>query len=76
MLIRSMNTKNKRLCPKCKSDDVNLISYMGIKCVVCKNCGYDESKQYDVFPEEKGSQKEKGRYTPYKVGGFKRAKKQ
>lgn len=49
---------------------------MGVKCVVCSNCGYDESKQYDVFPEEKKSQKAKGKYTPYKVGGFKRTKKQ
>ena len=49
---------------------------MRVKCVVCSNCGYDGSKQYDVFPEEKKSQKAKGKYTPYKVGGFKRTKKQ
>jgi late competence protein required for DNA uptake (superfamily II DNA/RNA helicase) len=69
-----MDTKNKKLCPKCKSRNIDLISYIDIKCIVCKNCGFDESKQYDVFPEEKVSQKEKGRYTPYKSGGFKRAR--
>ena len=48
---------------------------MGIKCVVCKNCGFDESKQYEVFPEGKKSQKAKAGYTPYKIGGFGRTKK-
>ena len=33
---------------------------MGVNCVVCKNCGFNESKQFDVFPEEKKSQKAKG----------------
>ena len=65
--------KNK--CPKCKSSNVKIVDYMDIKCIVCKNCGYDETKQYDVYPEEKTSQKEKGRYSPYKAGGFGRAKK-
>ena len=68
--------KNKKICPKCKSNNIKIINYMDIKCVICSKCGYDESKQYDVFPEEKKSQKVKGRYTPYKVGGFKRVRKQ
>ena len=67
--------KIKKKCPKCASSKIKIIDYMGIKCVVCKNCGFDESKQYDVFPGEKKSQKAKGKYTPYKVGGFKRTKK-
>ena len=71
-----MNTKNKKLCPKCKSSDIKVISYMDIKCVVCKNCGFDETMQYDVFPEEKVSQKEKGGYSRYKTGGPRRTKKQ
>ena len=65
--------KNKK-CPKCKSGNVKIIDYMGIKCIRCSNCGYDESKEYEVYPEEKTSQKEKGRYTPYKSGGSRRAK--
>ncbi|HJO01379.1 MAG: hypothetical protein QF655_01970 [Candidatus Woesearchaeota archaeon] len=64
----------KKICLKCKSSNIKLISYMGVKCIVCNNCGFDESKQYDVYPEGKTSQKEKGRYTPYKAGGFKRTK--
>jgi len=64
--------KIKKKCPKCMSSSIKIINYMGIKCVVCDNCGYDGSKQYDVFPEEKKSQKAKGRYTPYKSGGSKR----
>ena len=67
--------KNKKICPKCGSNKIKLINYMGVKCVVCSDCGFDESKQYEVFPEDKKSQKAKGRYTPYKVGGFKRTKK-
>ncbi len=63
-------------CPKCSSSNARIIDYFGVKCVVCNNCGYDESKQYDVYPGEKKSQKEKGRHTPYKVGGFRRGKKQ
>ena len=66
--------KIKSKCPKCRSSNIKLISYMDIKCVVCKDCGFDESEKYDVYPEEKISQKAKGRYTPYKAGGFKRAK--
>ena len=68
--------KNIKNCPKCSSNNVKIINYMGVKCIVCNNCGFDESKQYDVFPEEKKSQKAKGQYTPYKVGGFRRVKKQ
>ena len=65
----------KSKCPKCKSSNVKIINYMGVKCVKCNNCGFDESKQYEVYPEEKTSQKEKSRFTPYKVGGFGRDKK-
>jgi predicted nucleic-acid-binding Zn-ribbon protein len=66
--------KNKK-CPKCSSSNVKIIDYLGAKCIKCGNCSYDESKLYDVYPEEKTSQKEKGRYTPYKAGGYKRAGK-
>ena len=68
--------KNKKKCPRCNSNDVRIIDHMGIKCIVCSKCGYDGSKQYEVYPEDKKSQKVKGRYTPYKVGGFRRTKKQ
>ena len=66
--------KIKKKCPKCASGKIKIIDYMDIKCVICKNCGFDESKQYDVYPEGKKSQKAKGNYTPYKMGGFGRTK--
>ena len=65
---------NKKSCPKCKSSKIKIISYMGVKCVVCRNCGFDESSQYEVYPEEKKSQKAKGKYNVYKAGGPKRTK--
>ena len=69
-----MKIKNK--CPKCKSDKIKIISYIGVKCIICSNCRFDESRQYDVYPEEKKSQKAKGKYSVYKAGGFSRVKKQ
>ena len=66
----------KKSCPKCKSSNVKLIDYLGVKCVICKKCGFDESNKYEVYPEQKISQKAKGRFTPYKTGGHKRTKKQ
>ena len=45
--------KNKKNCPKCSSNNVKIINYLGVKCVVCNNCGFDETKQYEVFSEEK-----------------------
>ena len=62
-------------CPKCNSSKVKTVEYLGVKCIKCDNCGYNESQQYEVYPEEKTSQKAKGRYTPYKAGGSRRAKK-
>ena len=68
--------KNKKACPQCNSNNIKKINYLGVNCIVCKDCGFDETKQYEVYPDEKVSQKAKGRYTPYKAGGFKRTKKQ
>ena len=65
----------KDKCPKCNSDRIRNIGYLSIKCIKCDNCGYDECKQYDVYPEEKNSQKQKGKFTPYKAGGPRRNKK-
>ena len=67
-----MAIKNK--CPQCKSDKIKIISYIGVKCIICRDCGFDESSQYEVFPEEKKSQRAKGRYNVYRVGGPKRTK--
>ena len=62
-------------CPKCNSTDIKISNYLGIKTVKCNDCGFDESSVYEVYPEQKASQKAKGRYNPYKVGGSRRTKK-
>jgi len=69
-----MNKTREVRCPKCGSDKVKLVDYVGARCIVCSNCGYDETTVYDVYPSQKTSQKQKGRFTPYKVGGGKRVK--
>ena len=62
-------------CPKCRSKNVKIVDYLGIKCIICKDCGFDETNQYEVYPQEKVSQKEKSKFTPYKTGGHKRTAK-
>lgn len=59
-------------CPKCGSDKVKFIKYSGLLCLKCNNCGFDERDRFEVYPENKKSQKQKGRYSPYKTGGSKR----
>ena len=36
---------------------------------MCNDCGYDEHETYDVYPEDKKSQKAKKKFSPYKRGG-------
>jgi len=62
-------------CPKCGSKDVKLYGYLGIKAIKCNNCGFDERNVYEVYPEEKKSQKAKGEYAVYKTGGSQRTRK-
>lgn len=62
-------------CHKCKSKDIEIVDYLGVKCIVCRNCGFDETSQYEVYPEQKASQKAKAKHTPYKTGGHKRTQK-
>ena len=62
-------------CPKCSSKNVKFINYLGIKTIKCNSCGFDEGSVYEVYPEQKTSQKAKGRYTKYKIGGSQRTRK-
>ena len=55
-------------CPKCGSTDVKFFKYLGISVIKCSNCGFDESSVYEVYPEQKTSQKAKGKYKVYKQG--------
>ena len=59
-------------CPKCGSKEAKIQSYMNIKIIKCSNCGFDESTVYDIVPEQKTSQKAKGKYSAYKTGGHRR----
>ena len=65
----------KKPCPRCFSDDAETVEYLGVQCVVCRNCGFDETALYEVYPEERGSQREKGKFSPYKAGGSGRVRK-
>lgn len=57
-------------CSKCMSINVKLVEYMGSKFVLCNDCGYDQRDQFDVYPEDKVSQKAKKEFNPYKSGGY------
>ncbi|MFQ5621653.1 MAG: hypothetical protein ACE5FT_07505 [Candidatus Nanoarchaeia archaeon] len=52
-------------CPKCGSLEVDVEGYMGTDCVICKDCGYDECAELEVYPEGKTS-KDK---PVYRTGG-------
>lgn len=62
-------------CPKCGSGKIKLKNYLGIRAIKCSNCGFDESNIYEVYPEQKASQKAKGGYAVYKKGGSQRTRK-
>ena len=57
------------LCPRCKSSNVEVVNYLGLRCIVCADCGYDERDMYEVYPEEKSASGLKGKFSPYKTGG-------
>lgn len=61
-------------CPECYSKNVKIVKYMDVDCIICRDCDYDERLEYDIVPEERTNQKEKGNYTPYKTGGKNRVK--
>ncbi|MEK6969743.1 MAG: hypothetical protein AABW48_04920 [Nanoarchaeota archaeon] len=58
----------QRNCPKCNSSNVKVIEEEGIFFIVCNSCGYDELEA-DFFPEDRSSQREKNKFSPYKTGG-------
>lgn len=62
----------KPRCPRCGSE-AKKIRYMGIEAVKCDTCGFDEREIYKQTPEERASQREKARHSPYRQGGKSRA---
>jgi len=64
----------KSKCPKCHSSNVKFMEYLGSKALFCRDCRFHESEVLDKYPSERKSQREKGRYSPYKTGGKGRSK--
>ncbi|MBI4440172.1 hypothetical protein HY638_04335 [Candidatus Woesearchaeota archaeon] len=63
----------KQTCPKCGSSNITFSVYDGAQIVTCNECSYDESQDLEVYPEERGTQREKARQSPYKRGGHSRS---
>lgn len=66
---------SKPQCPQCGSTNVKDLQDNGIDYIQCLKCGYDELESDDEFPHQRSTQREKGRYSPYKTGGKTRGKK-
>lgn len=62
-------------CPQCGSENIEYYKFMGANCIKCKDCGFDEADELELYPEERGSQKAKGGFSPYKTGGGRRSVK-
>ncbi len=60
-------------CPKC-GRDARILMYFGVYLIRCGNCGYDESSQYDIVADQRKSQREKTKHSPYKIGGKQRSR--
>jgi len=54
------------ICPKCKSENIRIVDYQGIRCVVCRDCKFDERNIYDVSYTERKAPKVKA---TFKAGG-------
>ena len=66
----------KRKCPKCSSQNVEMVEILGAEFLQCKACGFDESEEMlDVFPESRATQSGKSKFSPYKKGGSRRSQK-
>ncbi|HLD00995.1 MAG TPA: hypothetical protein VJC39_04575 [Candidatus Nanoarchaeia archaeon] len=64
----------KPICPECKSKNVEIVADDGLDFLKCSDCGLNELEGDEVLPGQKTSQREKGRYSPYKTGGQGRSK--
>ena len=61
-----MDTKNKIIkCPKCGSTNIKFKNYLGIESIKCNNCGFDETELYEVFPEQRETQREKAKFLQF-----------
>jgi len=60
-------------CPKCGSTNVKLEGDDKFSFLVCLDCGYDESMEYESDPRDRKSKSGGG--SPYKRGGALRTQK-
>lgn len=64
---------SQRVCPICKSANVEIKKEDETDFLHCKQCGFNEAEDFDaVYPDEKGSA---GKGSPYKRGGGQRTVK-
>ncbi len=64
-------------CPRCRSENVEVLDE-DLSLIRCRACGYDgleEGNSGNNSSEGRKSQREKGRYSPYKQGGKGRVQK-
>lgn len=66
-------------CPKCRSEEIIILD-KELGFIRCNACGYSNLEEENSFSErgmvgERKSQREKARYSPYKMGGKRRTKK-
>jgi predicted Zn-ribbon and HTH transcriptional regulator len=52
----------KTKCPKCKSDDIELVDIFDNEFIICNKCGYDESEDVDVVGDSGGKGKSRNVY--------------
>jgi ribosome-binding protein aMBF1 (putative translation factor) len=55
-------------CPKCGSDNIKIVDYMNSKIKVCKDCNYDERDELEEVPDQRNTQREKRKFSPYRSG--------
>jgi len=60
----------QKKCPKCGSGHVDAVEEQGVLCIICLNCGYDESEELNAV-----SQEEEKEYKAMKTGGPRRTQK-
>ena len=57
----------KQICPKCKSSNVIIEGDDFFSYLVCKECGFDESMEYEADTGDRKTKSSGG--SPYKRGG-------
>ena len=66
-------SKDNKKCPRCKSSHVEVEGDDFFSYVVCMECGFDESLEYEADPNERVAKGGVG--SPYKRGGSLRIQK-